>query len=165
MSSAVPRVCHSFVACRDRPCNIRSHFAQALQSVGSICHFFGLECRWLSMTAKQAGSAHLSSVAGKCLNTRPIYPAWFEEHITEAQKTKFKEYAAAKDEVKKARQVRASKRRDRDRAQSEFDEAVELLEFAQEDMNDKKRSCDNIRTQMFNIQKRAKSDPYMGQCA
>ena len=116
-----------------------------------------------ALLAKQAGET--ASTSGGASRSEPIYPAWFDEHITEAQKTKFKEYAAAKDEVKKARQVRASKRRDRDRAQSEFDEAVELLEFAQEDMNDKKRSCDNIRTQMFNIQKRAKSDPYMGQCA
>ena len=130
------------------------------QQAGSACRQSRLDEAWL---AKQAGET--ASTSGGASRSEPIYPAWFDEHITEAQKTKFKEYAAAKDEVKKARQVRASKRRDRDRAQSEFDEAVELLEFAQEDMNDKKRSCDNIRTQMFNIQKRAKSDPYMGQCA
>ena len=130
------------------------------QQAGSACRQSRLDEAWL---AKQAGET--ASTSGGASRSEPIYPAWFDEHITEAQKTKFKEYAAAKDEVKKARQVRASKRRDRDRAQSEFDEAVELLEFAQEDMNDKKRSCDSIRTQMFNIQKRAKSDPYMGQCA
>ena len=130
------------------------------QQAGSACRQSRLDEAWL---AKQAGET--ASTSGGASRSEPIYPAWFDEHITEAQKTKFKEYAAAKDEVKKARQVRASKRRDRDRAQSEFDEAVELLEFAQEDMNDKKRSCDNIRTQISYKQKRAKSDPYMGQCA
>ena len=138
MSSAVPRVCHSFVACRDRPCNIRSHFAQALQIVGSICHFFWLGAS-LSMSAQQAGSAcrqsrldeawlakqagETASTSGGASRSEPIYPAWYEEHLTEAQKKKFKEYAAAKVEASQARQSLASSSRHLVNAESIFREA------------------------------------------
>ena len=100
------------------------------------------------MSAKQAGSAHLSSVAGKCLNTRPIYPAWFEEHITEAQKTKFKEYAAAKVEANKARQLLASSSRDLMKAHAQFDDADDECNLASEKLAAKWRIAKNIDKRM-----------------
>ena len=129
------------------------------------------------MSAKQAGSAHLSSVAGKCLNTRPIYPAWFEEHITEAQKTKFKEYAAAKVEASQTRQSLASSSRLLVIAQSNFNEAQSNFREAQSNFHEadqehkrasevlaeKKRITENIGgcLRSKRSRERAKSGPYM----
>ena len=125
------------------------------------------------MSAKQAGSAHLSSVAGKNATTRawacpsePIYPAWFEEHITGAEKKVFKEYAAAKVKKIEARQSLASSSRQLVIAQTHFHKEVKLaqekfqlareklqlarekFQLAREKFNDKRRSTDSIRSRI-----------------
>ena len=138
------------------------------QQAGSACRQSRLDEAWL---AKRAGETASTSVGAS--RSEPIYPVYYDEHITEAQKNEFKEYAAAKVEMSQARQSlasstrsllrahrpsRASSSRDRDRAQSQFDEAAEKFKLASADLTDRKRIIENIGRVMR--RKCAKSDPY-----
>ena len=145
------------------------------QQAGSACRQSRLDEAWL---AKRAGETASTSVGAS--RSEPIYPAYYNKHITEAQKNEFKEYAAAKVEMSQARKSlasstrsllrahrpsRASSSRDRDRAQSQFDEAAEKFKLASTDLTDRKRIIDCIRHIINRKRKRTKSDPYMNESA
>ena len=145
------------------------------QQAGSACRQSRLDEAWL---AKRAGETASTSVGAS--RSEPIYPVYYDEHITEAQKNEFKEYAAAKVEMSQARQSlasstrsllrahrpsRASSSRDRDRAQSQFDEAAEKFKLASADLTDRKRIIGCIRDIINRKRKRTKSDPYMNESA
>ena len=125
-----------------------------------------------ALLAKQAGET--ASTSGGASRSEPIYPAWYEEHLTEAQKKKFKEYAAAKVEASQARQSLASSSRhlvnaasifreaqsNFHEAQSNFHEADQKHKSASEVLAEKKRITTKIRNGLHckRSRKRAKSD-------
>ena len=135
------------------------------KQAGSASRQSTLNEAWL---AKRAGET--ASTSGGASRSEPIYPAWYEEHLTEAQKKKFKEYAAAKVEASQARQSLASSSRHLvnaasifREAQSNFHEADQEHKRASEVLAEKKRITENIGgcLRSKRSRERAKSGPYM----